>query len=103
LLQERWRKLPACDDAGQEDRKQDAYATRLAEAEPLMRRALEILRRFGEQTGHEHPHMQQAMVNYWSLLAAMGLPEAEIERRVALEARGGGTGDVEIEQRDEMG
>ena len=56
---------------------------RLAEAEPLMRRAVEIFSKFGETTGHEHPHMQTAIGNYRRLLEAMKLPEDEIERRIA--------------------
>jgi len=55
LLQEKWRKLPACDDVGQGNRKQDAYATLLAEAEPLMRRALAI---FEASLGAGHPNTQ---------------------------------------------
>ncbi|MCH8852647.1 MAG: tetratricopeptide repeat protein, partial [Planctomycetes bacterium] len=56
---------------------------RLAEAEPLMRRHVEIFHKFGEQTGHEHPHMQAAIANYHRLLKAMGLSDTEIARRVA--------------------
>jgi len=55
---------------------------RLSEAEPLMRRHVVIFRKFGESTGHEHPHMQAAISNYTGLLKAMGLPEDEIRRRV---------------------
>jgi tetratricopeptide (TPR) repeat protein len=55
---------------------------RVADAEPLMRRVVVILRLFGERTGHEHPHMQAAIVNYYHLLAAMKLPEDEIAARL---------------------
>jgi hypothetical protein len=40
-----------------------------------------IFRKFKENTGHEHPHMQAAVRNYTLLLKAMGLPEEEIRRR----------------------
>jgi tetratricopeptide (TPR) repeat protein len=55
---------------------------RLAEAEPLMRRQVIIFRKFGETTGHEHPHMQAAIENYRQLLAAMGLTDAEVDARL---------------------
>ena len=54
---------------------------RLGEAEPPMRRCVVIFRKFGESTGHEHPHMQDAIENYAALLRKMGLPEEEIRRR----------------------
>jgi tetratricopeptide (TPR) repeat protein len=55
---------------------------RLEEAEPLMRRHVEIFRKFGEATGHEHPHWRAALQNYLGLLAEMGLSEEEAERKV---------------------
>jgi hypothetical protein len=55
---------------------------RLAEAEPLMRRCVVIRHKFGEATGHEHPHMQTAIENYRQLLDAMGLSAAEIDARL---------------------
>ena len=50
---------------------------RIEEAEPLMRRALEILDSFRRQTGHEHPHFQQANENYQALQRAMGSNEPD--------------------------
>ena len=50
---------------------------RLAEAEPLSWRMITIFIRFGKATGHEHPHMQAALANYFGLLIAMGLSEDE--------------------------
>jgi tetratricopeptide (TPR) repeat protein len=55
---------------------------RLVEAEPLMRRHVVILRRFGERTGHRHPHMYDAVRNYLGLLDAMGLSEADALAKV---------------------
>jgi len=52
---------------------------RLAEAEPLMRRHLEIFLRFTVITGHEHPHLRAALGNYAGLLEAMGRSQAEIQ------------------------
>jgi DNA repair ATPase RecN len=69
LLQAQWRKLPACDAASGEDRKLEAYATRLAEAEPLMRRALAI---FQATYGDDHPHTQIAHHNLAALLKQIG-------------------------------
>ena len=50
---------------------------RLEEAEPLMRRSLEIFDTFRRQTGHEHPHFQQANENYQALQRAMGSNEPD--------------------------
>ncbi|MDA1016191.1 MAG: hypothetical protein O3A00_17265 [Planctomycetota bacterium] len=50
---------------------------RLAEAEPLMRRHVEI--QFGKETGHEHPHLQAALQNYRRLLKQMGRSDAAIK------------------------
>ncbi|MDE2743599.1 MAG: hypothetical protein OXI58_18550 [Gemmatimonadota bacterium] len=50
---------------------------RSEDAEPLMRRALEILDTFRRQTGHEHPHFQQANENYQALQRAMGSNEPD--------------------------
>ena len=44
---------------------------RIEEAEPLMRRSLEILETFRRQTGHEHPHFQNANESYQALQRAM--------------------------------
>jgi hypothetical protein len=56
---------------------------RLAEAEPLMRRVVEIFVQFGKATGHQHPNMQAAIENYTLLLEAMRLTEPEIKQRMA--------------------
>ena len=50
---------------------------RIEEAEPLMRRALEIFDTFRRQTGHEHPHFQQANENYQALQRTMGSNEPD--------------------------
>ena len=42
---------------------------RVEEAEPLMRRSLDILASFSRQTGHEHPYLQRAIQNYQALWA----------------------------------
>ena len=44
---------------------------RSEEAEPLMRRSLEIFDTFRRQTGHEHPYFQHANENYQALQRAM--------------------------------
>ena len=63
---------------------------RLGEAEPLMRRALGIFLRFTRATGHEHPHLRDAIENYGGLLEELGLSEGEIARRLAEAAGSGG-------------
>jgi len=55
---------------------------RLAEAERLSRRHLEIFLQFTRATGHEHPYLRAAINNYSGLLAAMGQSDAEIETRL---------------------
>ena len=51
---------------------------RLAEAEPLMRRTMEIFIAFSQQ-GYQHPHLEAAFGNYYTLLKSMNIPESEIE------------------------
>jgi tetratricopeptide (TPR) repeat protein len=51
---------------------------RLAEAEPLMRGVVEILLRFTEATGHEHPHLRLASESYAGQLEEMGMPPEEV-------------------------
>ena len=46
--------------------------SRLAEAEPLYRRAVEIDLEFTRATGHAHPHFRAAFANYAGLLIEMG-------------------------------
>jgi len=53
---------------------------RLAEAEPLMRRAMVI---FIQSLGVEHPNTKTVRKNYTLLLQDMGRSEAEIERALA--------------------
>ena len=45
---------------------------RLAEAEPLMRRHLEIFLKFTRETGHPHPNLHAGVNNYAGLLQEMG-------------------------------
>ena len=56
---------------------------RLGEAEPLMKRALVILLKFTHETGHPHPHLRDALYNYFALLKEMSLGEEEIRKRIA--------------------
>ena len=48
----------------------------------LMRRHVIIFRQFGVSTGHEHPHMQAALINYRALLKDMGLSQQQIVERL---------------------
>jgi hypothetical protein len=54
---------------------------RLAEAEPLMRRALAIFITLTQQ-GYQHPHLEAAFGNYYSLLQEMDFPESEIKAKL---------------------
>jgi hypothetical protein len=58
-------------------------ANRLAEAEPLLRRQVVIFIEFERNTGHAHPHHDQAVVSYTGLLTAIGKSEAEIKSTIA--------------------
>jgi hypothetical protein len=51
---------------------------RPAEAEPLLRRTVEIFVAFTRATGHPHRHLDAAFGNYQDLLEASGWSEAEI-------------------------
>lgn len=51
---------------------------RLAEAEPLMRRMVEIFFKFTRATGHPHPNLQDAVNNYAGLLQEMGRSREQI-------------------------
>lgn len=51
---------------------------RLEEAEPLMRRVVEVFLNFTAATGHEYPLLQTAFNNYGGLLKVMGRSEAEV-------------------------
>jgi signal transduction histidine kinase len=55
---------------------------RLAEAEPLSRRMLEIFVRFTATTSHEHPQLRAAIGNYSGLLKEMGENEGQIRGRL---------------------
>jgi tetratricopeptide (TPR) repeat protein len=58
-------------------------SNRLVEAEPLMRRHVAIFVEFTRRTGHLHPHLRDAFVNYDRLLASMGKSQAEIDAACA--------------------
>jgi tetratricopeptide (TPR) repeat protein len=56
---------------------------RLDEAVPLSLRTLQIFIQFTHTTGHEHPHLRNAIVSYKSLLEAMDYSSAEIRSRLS--------------------
>ena len=43
-----------------------------------MRRMVEIILKFTAATGHEHPHLRDAIGNYADLLKAMGKNDQEV-------------------------
>jgi hypothetical protein len=51
---------------------------RLAEAEPLMRRMMEILLKFAVATDHQHPHLTDVVGNFAGLLKQMGRSPQEV-------------------------
>ncbi len=55
---------------------------RLKEAEPLMKYALKIYIQFTRRTGHEHPHLHNAINNYGNLLIEMGCSKDEVTTRL---------------------
>ena len=55
---------------------------RLAEAEPLMKRMVEIFLKFTQATGHAHPHLEDAVNSYAGLLRALGRSEDEIRKNL---------------------
>ena len=55
---------------------------RLAEAEPLMRRAVDIILRFFVATGHHYPDEATSITNYRALLGAMNRTPEQIEARL---------------------
>jgi Tetratricopeptide repeat len=61
---------------------------RLAEAEPLMARAVRIYSRFQRLTDHEHPNLRVAMRNYRGFLTAQKLAEPEIAARIKSASEG---------------
>ena len=66
--------------------------SRLAEAEPLMRRGVIILLIFQRDTGHAHPHRDTAINNYVGLLSKMDHDEAAIRTALADAQREAGLG-----------
>ncbi|BBL73908.1 tetratricopeptide repeat protein [Methylomagnum ishizawai] len=68
---------------------------RLAEAEPLSRRMIVIFLKFQRATGHKHPNLRQAIINYRQLLLAQHLPEAKIQTRLTEAAKEAGYGAAE--------
>jgi hypothetical protein len=58
------------------------HTTRLAEAEPLMRRALLILLKFTRETGHIHPRLKETLKSYSGFLKEMSLGDEEIRKRL---------------------
>jgi hypothetical protein len=54
---------------------------RLAEAEPLMRRNVQIKIALLQQ-GFQHPNLEAAFSNYRSLLQDLELPESEIQTKI---------------------
>ena len=55
---------------------------RLEEAEPLMERQLVIVLQFTRQTGHLHPHLEDALANYVALLMNMGHSKDQVDARL---------------------
>jgi len=55
---------------------------RLAEAQSLSRRHLEIFLQFTVATNHKHPHLDAATKNYATLLEAMGCSPAQIHAQL---------------------
>jgi len=58
--------------------------SRLTEAEPLLRRVVEILLTFTRATGHAHTHLRDAVMNYAGVLTQMGARPAEASKRLQL-------------------
>jgi len=57
-------------------------SNRLEEAEPLMRKSLEIFFKFTEVTGYQHPNLQGAIENYYQLLLQLGKTETEVLQNI---------------------
>jgi hypothetical protein len=55
---------------------------RLADAEPMMRRALLILIEFTRRSGHTHPHLDVARGSYRGLLEMLGETPDRIKQRL---------------------
>jgi tetratricopeptide (TPR) repeat protein len=56
---------------------------RIAEAESLLRRALDILVKFTQAAGHQHPRLESGRANYAQALKKLGKSEAEVEAALA--------------------
>jgi len=56
---------------------------RLDEAEPLMRRTLGIVLRFTRDTGHRHPHLDDAVGGYRLLLKETGRTEEQADEEIS--------------------
>jgi len=54
----------------------------MAEAEPLMRRVVEIFMNFTRATGHPHPKLMDAVDNYRSLLMEMGKSQDDADAQI---------------------
>ncbi len=61
---------------------------RMAEAEPLLARAVRVFSRFRRSTGHEHQHLLITMRNYRDLLTVRKLAEPEIAARIKAASEG---------------
>jgi hypothetical protein len=55
---------------------------RLAEAEPLMRRCIQITEQFRASTGHAHPKSDLRNENYRLILTKLGVEKADIDARL---------------------
>ena len=57
-------------------------ANQLSEAEELMRPVTQIYWRFTRDTGHEHVHLRQAMINFANLLERMGYRHDQVRTKL---------------------
>ena len=55
---------------------------RYGEAEPLSRRQVEILHRWGSKTGHKHSYLEASVSNYADILQQMGYSTQMINKRL---------------------
>jgi tetratricopeptide (TPR) repeat protein len=73
------------------------YATnRLADAEKPMERVVEVFAHFTAQSGHVHPHLGTALVNYSTLLQATGHSQAKAFGRLFAALVAGGMSSEQI-------
>ena len=59
-----------------------AATNRHSEAEPLLRRTVEIVLKFTAATGHHHSHLDEGLNNYGGILQEMGRSHTEIVQEV---------------------